>query len=74
MEKEKAAQEMERLRRERGAHAPKDSGISQKTIMVVVLALGVLLIGFWMLAQGSTDAPKGLPENNLLKFVSFAHS
>ena len=56
-EKEKAAQERERLRRERVELSAGDEGISQKTIMAVVLALGVLLIGFWMLAPGSTDTP-----------------
>ena len=57
-EKERIAQEEVRLTREREGRAAKDQGISQKTIMAVVLALGVLLIGFWMLAPGSTDAPE----------------
>ncbi|MHC1599294.1 MAG: formylglycine-generating enzyme family protein [Candidatus Methanospirareceae archaeon] len=56
-EKAKTAREEERLRRERSERAAKGQGISQKTVMAVVLALGVLLIGFWMLTPGSTDAP-----------------
>ena len=57
-EKEKAAQERERLRGEREVLAARDEGISQKKIMAVVLALGVLLVGYWAFAPGSTDAPE----------------
>jgi len=56
-QREKKAREEVRLGRGQEARAAKDQGISQKTIMAVLLALGVLLIGFWMLAPGSTDAP-----------------
>ena len=57
-EQEKAAREEKRLRREREELAARDVGISQKKTMAVVLVLGVVLIGFWMLAPGSTDAPE----------------
>ena len=49
---------MERLIREREAHAARDSGSSQKKILAVVLALGVLLVGYLAFAPGSTDAPE----------------
>ena len=43
-----------------GKEMPKlrGGGISQKKIMAVVLALGVLLVGYWAFAPGSTDAPE----------------
>lgn len=54
-EKRRAREEAERKERER--RAAEDQGVSQKTIMAVAVALGVVLIGFWMLAPDSNDAP-----------------
>ncbi|MHC1599289.1 MAG: hypothetical protein ACXQS5_00475 [Candidatus Methanospirareceae archaeon] len=57
-ETKRAAREEKRLRRAQEAHASRDSGISQKKIMAVVIVLGVVLIGFWMLAP---RAPEPIP-------------
>lgn len=59
-ERQGARQEEERIAKEREklSVSEKKAGISQIKFLAVALVLGVVLIGYWVLAPGSTSTPE----------------
>ncbi len=59
-ERQKARQEEERIAKEREelSVSEKKAGISQIKFLAVAMVLGVVLIGYWVLAPGATNAPE----------------
>ncbi|MDP2844828.1 MAG: SUMF1/EgtB/PvdO family nonheme iron enzyme, partial [Candidatus Methanoperedens sp.] len=59
-ERQKTRQEEERIAKEREklSVSEKKAGISQIKFLAVALLLGVVLIGYWMLAPGESNAPE----------------
>ncbi|MDO9098654.1 MAG: MAP7 domain-containing protein, partial [Candidatus Methanoperedens sp.] len=59
-ERQKAKQEEERIAKEREklSVSEKKKGFSQIKILAVALVLGVLLLGYWALAPGESNAPE----------------